>query len=50
MWVPLFNVVGVNEITLRPVDNKSYDLMGRELIYIPSGVMYIKNQKLYMKK
>ena len=49
-WVPLFNVVGVNEIPLRPVDNKSYDLMGRELIYIPSGVMYIKNQKLYMKK
>jgi len=50
-WVVLSsNVVGVNEVPLRPVDSRSYDIMGREMFYIPSGVMYIRNQKLYMKK
>ena len=50
-WVqfPITNTVGVNEVPLQPVNNKSYDLMGRELIYIPTGVMYIKNRKLYIK-
>jgi hypothetical protein len=48
--VPLSNTVGINEVPLRPVSSKSYDIMGRELFYIPSGVMYIKNQKLHMKK
>ena len=50
-WVTFpINTVGVTEVPLRIVDSKSYDLMGRELHYIPSGVMYIRNQKLYMKK
>ena len=50
-WVILSsNVVSVNEVLLRPVDSKSYDIMGRELYYIPNGVMYIRNQKLHMKK
>jgi len=49
-WVPLSNTVGINEVPLRPVSSKPYDIMGRELFYIPSGVMYIRNQKLHMKK
>lgn len=50
-WVILSsNVVSVNEVLLRPVNSKSYDIMGRELYYIPNGVMYIRNQKLHMKK
>lgn len=50
-WVVLSsNVVGVNEVPLRPVNSKSYDIMGRELYYIPNGMMYIRNQKLHMKK
>ena len=50
-WVILSsNVVSVNEVLLRPVDSKSYDIMGRELYYIPNGMMYIRNQKLHMKK
>ena len=50
-WVVLSsNVVSVNEVLLRPVDSKSYDIMGRELYYIPNGMMYIRNQKLHMKK
>ena len=50
-WVTFpINTVGVTEVPLRIVDSKSYDLMGRELYYIPNGVMYIRNQKLHMKK
>ena len=50
-WVILSsNVVSVNEVLLRPVNSKSYDIMGRELYYIPNGMMYIRNQKLHMKK
>jgi len=49
-WVEWNNVLSVNEVPLRPVDSKSYDIMGREMFYIPSGIMYIKNQKLHMKK
>ena len=28
-------------------DNKAYDLLGRELKYIPTGTMYIRNNRLY---
>jgi len=49
-WVEWNNVLSVNEVPLRPVDSRSYDIMGRELFHIPSGVMYIKNKKLHMKK
>ena len=49
-WVEWNNVLSVNEVPLRPVNSKSYDIMGRELYYIPNGVMYIRNQKLHMKK
>ena len=30
------------------IDNKIYDLMGRELINVPNGVTYIRNRKLYI--
>ena len=49
-WVEWNNVLSINEVPLRPVSNRSYDLMGRELFYIPSGVMYIKNRKLHIRK
>jgi len=50
-WVVLSsNVVSVNEVPLRHINSRSYDLMGRELFYIPSGVMYIKNKKLHIRK
>jgi len=32
------------------VDNKIYDMLGRELKEIPVGEMYIRNQKLYISK
>ena len=37
--------VGINSVT----DNRIYDLLGRELIEVPVGVMYIQNRKLYIK-
>ena len=38
--------VGINSVT----DNRIYDLLGRELIEVPVGVMYIQNRKLYIKQ
>jgi len=49
-WLPLSNTVSVNEVPLRPVNSRSYDIMGRELFHIPSGVMYIKDRRLYIKQ
>ena len=48
-WVPfpMSNTVSVNEVPIRPINNKTYDLMGRELKHIPTGTVYIKNGKLY---
>jgi len=49
-WV-LLNVS--NPTTVRNIgfnyieDNKAYDLLGRELKYIPTGTMYIRNSRLY---
>jgi len=47
--VEMGSTVGINEIPLRPVNNKSYDIMGREMFYIPNGIIYIKNRKKYIK-
>ena len=44
----LINVITyVNEISPIIYNNKIYDLLGRELKYIPIGSIYIKNNKLY---
>ena len=50
-WV-LFNMIPtlINEITSNKINNKIYDLLGRELTEIPVGKLYIRNQKLYIKK
>ena len=52
-WVlfSMGNTVGINEFTLKTInDNKIYDLLGRELEFIPVGKMYIRNNKLYIQK
>ena len=35
--------------TTEIVDNKMYDLYGRELLTAPIGQMYIQNRKKYIK-
>ena len=51
-WV-LLNMIptSINELTFNKINNnKIYDLMGRELSYIPRGTMYIQNRKLKINK
>ena len=39
--------VAITEILLKEErQNKIYDLLGRELMVVPIGVMYIRNKKL----
>jgi len=50
-WV-LINMVPTNieELEIKAIGNKKiYDLQGRELKEVPVGVMYIRNNKLYIK-
>ena len=51
-WVSIFdsNTVGIEELILDQLnDNKMYDLLGRELLEVPVGQMYIQNRKKYIK-
>ena len=43
------NTVGINELTSNNANNKMYDLLGRELTEIPIGVIYIRNNKKYIR-
>jgi len=51
-WI-LFSMsqpVGIEEVTtIEIVDNKMYDVFGRELLTAPIGQMYIQNKKKYIK-
>jgi len=46
-WQLINTITHVNEVYYTPQDNKIYDLLGRELKYIPMGTIYIRNGKLY---
>ena len=46
-WQLINTITHVNEVYYTPHDNKIYDLLGRELKYIPIGTIYIRNGKLY---
>tara|TARA_R110002020_G_scaffold126113_1_gene283790 strand:+ start:99 stop:599 length:501 start_codon:yes stop_codon:yes gene_type:complete len=44
------NPTGINELLVDRInDNKTYDLLGREIFEIPRGTIYIKNRKKYIK-
>ena len=47
LWQIVSIVTHVNEIQASPINSKMYDLLGRELLYIPKGTIYIKNGRLY---
>ena len=45
------NTVGIEELMKNEgVNNKMYDMLGRELTEIPLGEMYIRNKRLYITK
>ena len=46
-WQPLNTITHVNEVTLIQYNGKAYDLLGRELKYIPTGTIYIRDGRLY---
>jgi len=46
-WQVVHITTHVNEIHQIPHSDKIYDLLGRELKYIPKGTIYIRNNKLY---
>ena len=46
-WQLVNTITHVNEIKSQIHSGKIYDLLGRELRYIPKGTMYIKNGVLY---
>ncbi len=51
-WVSIYdsNTVGIEELILDQLNNnKIYDLLGRELLEVPVGQMYIKNRKKYIR-
>ena len=40
----------IEELTIDQLnDNKMYDLLGRELLEVPIGQMYIQNRKKYIR-
>ena len=45
------NTVGIEELMKNEgVNNKMYDMLGRELTEIPLGTMYIRNNKKHIKR
>ena len=50
-WEPMSaQPVGVVELELNtPNNGKTYDLLGRELLEIPKGTIYIKNRKKFIR-
>jgi len=43
-------LVGIEEVELKPInDGKMYDLLGREIFEVPTGAIYIKNRKKYIR-
>ena len=46
-WQVISIITHVNELQLPPLNGKMYDLLGKELKYIPKNGLYIKNGMLH---
>ena len=46
-WQLVNTITHVNELQALPINSKMYDMLGRELKYIPKSGLYIKNGILY---
>ena len=49
-WQQLNTITHVNEVPSILYNSKIYDLLGRELKYIPTGKIYIRNNKLHISR
>ena len=50
MMMNMGNPVAIQELEIKTInDNKIYNLLGRELIEVPVGTIYIRNRKLHTK-
>jgi len=52
-WMSMINntPTAIQEFKINTVnDNKMYDMLGRELLYIPKGTIYIQNNKKYLRQ
>ena len=51
MMMNMGNPTTITELELNTNNGgKMYDMLGRELFYIPNGTMYIQNRKIYIRK
>ena len=51
MMMNMGNPLAITQLETNSIlDNKMYDMLGRELFYIPIGTMYIQNRKLYIRQ
>ena len=51
MMMNMGNPLSIPELETNLIsNNKMYDILGRELFYIPTGTIYIQNKKLYIKQ
>jgi len=52
-WMSMINntPTAIQEFEINTVNsNKMYDMLGRELLYVPKGTIYIKNNKKYLRQ
>ena len=47
LWTTIRNVTSIYEITGKYNNGKIYDVLGRELKYVPTSTIYIRNGRLY---
>ena len=46
-WQIINIITHVNETQALPINGRMYDLLGKELRYVPKGIIYIRNGRLY---
>ena len=50
-WMKMSVLTSIKETVINIVNNnKTYDLLGREIFEIPKGTIYIKNGNKFIKK
>ena len=52
-WMSMINntPTAIQEFKINTINNnKMYDMLGRELLYVPKGTIYIQNNKKYLRQ